>query len=47
MWDRYFKKIRKPIKYYWPVGICGTDTFKIKNAKKIFLASGNMLDRYF
>jgi hypothetical protein len=25
------------------VGICGTDTFKNKNFKKIFLASGNML----
>jgi hypothetical protein len=40
-------KIRKSRKYSWPVGVCGRDTFKNKSAQKLFLASGNMLDRYF
>jgi hypothetical protein len=31
-------------KYFLPVGICETDTFKNKNIEKGFLASGNMLD---
>jgi hypothetical protein len=29
-------KTRLPRKYSWPVKICGTDTFKNKNFKKIF-----------
>jgi hypothetical protein len=40
-------KIRKPRKHSWPVGICGTDTFKNKNDKQILLASGNMLTSTF
>jgi hypothetical protein len=35
-------KIRKPRKHSWPVGICGTDTFKNRNNKKIFFANRNM-----
>jgi hypothetical protein len=45
-WTGIFEK-RNPRKYSWPVGVCGRDTFKNKSAQKLFLASGNMLDRYF
>jgi hypothetical protein len=30
MWEKVPLKIRKPRKYSWPVGVCGTDILKNK-----------------